>query len=162
MIGDGTYLMSPTELVTAVQEGLKVTVVLIVNHGYQSIHALQTAAVGESFGNEFRRRDGDRLDGDFVPIDFAANARSFGCAVFEADSEESFRDALSAARAERGTSVVVAARSSPGAGCSATAPGGTSAWRRPRGSRPRGGWRPSTRAAPSASGSTTRTARSPG
>jgi 3D-(3,5/4)-trihydroxycyclohexane-1,2-dione acylhydrolase (decyclizing) len=61
-----------------------------------------------SFGNEFRYRDGDRLGGDYLPLDFAANARSFGCAVFEADSEDSLRQALGAARAEERLSVVVA------------------------------------------------------
>ncbi|MGH2743359.1 MAG: 3D-(3,5/4)-trihydroxycyclohexane-1,2-dione acylhydrolase (decyclizing) [Thermoleophilaceae bacterium] len=108
VIGDGTYLMAPSELVTGVQDDLKLTVVLVVNHGYQSIHALQEAKAGTSFGNEFRYRVGDRLGGDYLPVDFAANARSFGCAVFEADGEESLREALEAARAERRLSVVVA------------------------------------------------------
>jgi 3D-(3,5/4)-trihydroxycyclohexane-1,2-dione acylhydrolase (decyclizing) len=108
VIGDGTYLMAPSELVTGVQDGLKVTVVLVVNHGYQSIHALQTGQVGESFGNEFRHRDGERLSGDFLPLDFAANARSFGCRTFEADGEGSLREALRSARTEEQLSVVVA------------------------------------------------------
>jgi 3D-(3,5/4)-trihydroxycyclohexane-1,2-dione acylhydrolase (decyclizing) len=108
VIGDGTYLMAPSELVTGVQDGLKVTVVLVVNHGYQSIQGLQAGTVGESFGNEFRYRDGDRLEGDYLPIDFAANARSFGCEVFEADTEESLRLALGAARLADRLSVVVA------------------------------------------------------
>jgi 3D-(3,5/4)-trihydroxycyclohexane-1,2-dione acylhydrolase (decyclizing) len=108
VIGDGTYLMAPSELVTGVQDGLKVTVVLVVNHGYQSIQGLQAGTVGESFGNEFRYRDGDRLEGDYLAVDFAANARSFGCAVFEADTEESLRLALGAARLEDRLRVVVA------------------------------------------------------
>lgn len=107
VIGDGTYLMAPTELATAIQEGLKVTVVLVVNHGYQSIHGLQTGKVGESFGNEFRYREHDRLDGSYLPLDFAANARSFGCAVFEAASEDAFREALRAAGEQEGVAVVV-------------------------------------------------------
>ena len=57
LVGDGTYLMNPTELVTAVQEGLKITVVLAENHGYQCIRRLQMWRTGVSFGNEFRRRD---------------------------------------------------------------------------------------------------------
>ncbi|MGH2764109.1 MAG: 3D-(3,5/4)-trihydroxycyclohexane-1,2-dione acylhydrolase (decyclizing) [Thermoleophilaceae bacterium] len=108
VIGDGTYLMAPSELATAVQEGLKVTVVLVVNHGYQSIHGLQTGTVGESFGNEFRHREGDRLSGAYLPLDFAANARSLGCAVFEAGNEEELGEALEAARADTGVSVIVA------------------------------------------------------
>ena len=55
MIGDGTYLMSPTELVTAVQEGLKLTVVVLDNGGYQSINRLALGNTGASAGNEFRR-----------------------------------------------------------------------------------------------------------
>ncbi len=69
-IGDGTYLMNPTELVTAIQEGLKVAVVITETDGYQCIRALQ----------EFRCRDTttNRLDGEYVSIDFAKNAESFG------------------------------------------------------------------------------------
>jgi len=107
VIGDGTYLMAPTELATAVQEGLDVTVVLVVNHGYQSIHGLQNGKVGESFANEFRYRERDRLEGEYLPLDFAANARSFGCAVFEADSEDTLREALRRSREEDGVAVVV-------------------------------------------------------
>jgi 3D-(3,5/4)-trihydroxycyclohexane-1,2-dione acylhydrolase (decyclizing) len=108
VIGDGTYLMAHTELVTAVQEGLKITVVLIDNHGYQSIHGLQRGRTGRSFGLEFRRRgDSAALDGDYLPIDYAANARSLGCAAFEADSLEALRECLEAARLETRPAVVV-------------------------------------------------------
>src|SRR5918999_4498726 len=84
VIGDGTYLMgSSGELVTARQEGLKVTVVLVENEGYQSIHALQRNRTGRSFGLEFRERsDGDAgLTGRYVEVDYAGNARSLGCAA---------------------------------------------------------------------------------
>ena len=53
-VGDGTYLMNPSELVTALQEGLKITVVLSENHGYQVIRQLQMARAGRSFGNVSR------------------------------------------------------------------------------------------------------------
>ena len=56
-LGDGTFLMAPTELVTAAQEGLPVTVVIPENHGYQVIHRLQMLRSGREFGNEFRYRD---------------------------------------------------------------------------------------------------------
>jgi 3D-(3,5/4)-trihydroxycyclohexane-1,2-dione acylhydrolase (decyclizing) len=107
LIGDGTYLMGHTELVTAVQEGLKITVVLVDNHGFQSIHALQRGRIGRSFGLEFRSREDGELNGDFVPIDFAANARSYGCATFEADTPEQVTEALAAARAEDRAAVIV-------------------------------------------------------
>jgi 3D-(3,5/4)-trihydroxycyclohexane-1,2-dione acylhydrolase (decyclizing) len=96
VIGDGTYLMAPTELVTAVQEGLKLTVLLLVNHGFQSIHGLQRATTGRSFGNEFRRRDG----GAFVEVDYAANAASLGCAAVDVRDLDELRAALASARDE--------------------------------------------------------------
>src|SRR5262245_40420972 len=84
LVGDGTYLMNPTELVTAMQEKWKITVVISENHGYQSIHRLQRGRAGHSFGNEFRSRDGkaNRLDGQFLAIDFAKNAESMGARVW--------------------------------------------------------------------------------
>lgn len=111
VIGDGTYLMGNTELVTAVQENAKITVVLIENGGYQAIRALQMGKTGADFGNEFRARsEGDaRLSGPFLEIDYAGNARSLGCATFEAASIEELERALEAARQETGPTVVVMA-----------------------------------------------------
>ena len=107
-IGDGNYLMANTELVTAVQEGLKVTVVLVENGGHQSIHALQRDTTGTSFATEYRRRTGEGLTGEYLSIDFAANARSYGCAAFEADDLDGFREALRKARGHDGPSMIVA------------------------------------------------------
>jgi 3D-(3,5/4)-trihydroxycyclohexane-1,2-dione acylhydrolase (decyclizing) len=109
MIGDGTYLMANTELVTAVQEQLDLTVLVMVNHGYQCIRALQQGTVAVEFGNEFRTRDPatGRLEGDWVEVDYAANARSLGCSVFEADDPQALRDALDRARAQNGPAVIV-------------------------------------------------------
>ena len=95
VIGDGTYLMAPTELVTAVQEGLKLTVVMLINQGFQSIHGLQRSTTGKSFGNEFRHRDGS-----FVEVDYAANAASLGCAAVEVRDLDELRAALASARGE--------------------------------------------------------------
>jgi 3D-(3,5/4)-trihydroxycyclohexane-1,2-dione acylhydrolase (decyclizing) len=108
VIGDGTYLMGNTELVTAVQEDLKITVVLLVNNGYQSIHGLQRAITGASFGNEFRhRRTGAAApDGDVVEIDYAANAATLGCAAVTVDDVEGLRSALASARAEPQPSLI--------------------------------------------------------
>ncbi|MGH2948708.1 MAG: thiamine pyrophosphate-dependent enzyme, partial [Solirubrobacteraceae bacterium] len=102
VIGDGTYLMANTELVTACQEGLKVTVLVLVNHGYQSIHGLQRASVGASFGNEFRhRRPGASApDGEVVEVDYAANAASLGCAATTVSDLDGLRSALATARKE--------------------------------------------------------------
>jgi 3D-(3,5/4)-trihydroxycyclohexane-1,2-dione acylhydrolase (decyclizing) len=108
-IGDGTYLMNPTEIVTAVQEGLKITVVISENHGYQCIRGLQMARAGQSFGNEFRARDGktNRLEGDYLKIDFAKNAESMGARAWNANTPEVLRKALQEARSERRPCVIV-------------------------------------------------------
>jgi 3D-(3,5/4)-trihydroxycyclohexane-1,2-dione acylhydrolase (decyclizing) len=123
LIGDGTYLMNPTELMTAVQERLKITVIVSENHGYQCIRRLQMWRTGVSFGNEFRHRDPgtNRLEGDYVRIDLAANAGSFGARVWHAESADQFERALQEARAETRACVIVAEvekhRVLPGGGC---------------------------------------------
>jgi 3D-(3,5/4)-trihydroxycyclohexane-1,2-dione acylhydrolase (decyclizing) len=109
VIGDGTYLMGGTgELVTACQEGLKITAIVVENGGYQSIHGLQRSRTGRSFGLEFRERSGDGLDGATVEVDYAANARSLGCVSCVVSSLEGFREALEAARDETRPVVIVA------------------------------------------------------
>jgi 3D-(3,5/4)-trihydroxycyclohexane-1,2-dione acylhydrolase (decyclizing) len=108
VIGDGTYLMANTELVTAVQEGLKITLVIVVNGGYQSIHTLQRDTTAESFGNEFRHRgEDDRLSGDLVGVDYAVNVRSLGCQALEARDAAQLGTALAAARERRGPVAIV-------------------------------------------------------
>lgn len=108
-IGDGTYLMNPTEIVTSAQESLKFTLILSENHGYQCIRQLQMAKVGYSFGNEFRRRklSTNRLEADYIEIDFAKNAESMGARTWHVRTEEEVRKALREARAEKRTSVIV-------------------------------------------------------
>jgi 3D-(3,5/4)-trihydroxycyclohexane-1,2-dione acylhydrolase (decyclizing) len=95
---------------TAVQEDLKITVVLAENHGYQCIRRLQMWRTGVSFGNEFRRRDleSNRLEGDYVRIDLAKNAESFGARAWHVETPEQLRQALREARAERRSCVIVA------------------------------------------------------
>ncbi len=108
-IGDGTYLMNPMELVTAMQENLKVTVVVADNHGYQIIRNLQMNRVGRSFGNEFRMRDPqtNRLEGEYLPIDFAKNAESMGARAWRVTSEDEVRRVLRVARDETRSCVIV-------------------------------------------------------
>ena len=107
-LGDGSYLMLNHEIVTSIQEGLKITIVLNDNHGYQCIHGLQRSCGGKSFGNEFRRRteENRRLEGEDVDIDFMANAKSLGATVFKAEDESSLLEALKAARKEKRTSLI--------------------------------------------------------
>ena len=108
-IGDGTYLMNPTELVTAMQERLKITVVVSENHGYQCIRQLQMGRAGHSFGNEFRSRDHhtNRLEGDYVCIDFAKNAESMGARAWHVKTPTNLKQALRDARTETRSCVIV-------------------------------------------------------
>ena len=108
-VGDGTYLMNPMELLTAVQEDLKITVVISENHGYQCIRSLQVAKAGHSFGNEFRARQNEtnRLEADFLQIDFAHNAQSLGAKACHVYTPGEFREALHEARKNPQTCVIV-------------------------------------------------------
>jgi 3D-(3,5/4)-trihydroxycyclohexane-1,2-dione acylhydrolase (decyclizing) len=108
--GDGNYLMSNPEIVTAIQEGWKVTVILIENGGHQSIRNSQVGVTDVMFGTEFRYRDPAtaRLTGSFVGVDYVANARSLGCAAYEAHTLAELVDALAAARTEAGSTYVIA------------------------------------------------------
>ncbi|MFC9126478.1 3D-(3,5/4)-trihydroxycyclohexane-1,2-dione acylhydrolase (decyclizing) [Streptomyces sp. NPDC057099] len=100
LVGDGTYLMMPTEIVTAVQEGLPVNIVLIQNHGYASIGGLSQETGGERFGTAYRFRAADgTFTGDPLPVDLAANAASLGMDVLRAKTVRELREALAAARA---------------------------------------------------------------
>jgi 3D-(3,5/4)-trihydroxycyclohexane-1,2-dione acylhydrolase (decyclizing) len=107
-LGDGSYLMLHTEIVTAVQEGRKITIVLNDNRAFGCIHNLQRGQGGRSFGNEFRQRTraSGRLDGAFIEVDFAANARSLGATVFTARTTDELTAALAAAKAEKNTCLI--------------------------------------------------------
>lgn len=108
LVGDGSYMMLSQDIVTSIQEGLKITVVLVDNHGFQCIRGLQTSCGGNEFGNEFRHREPEsaRLDGNFVDIDFCANAKSLGATVFRADDEASLIESLAKAKEETRTTVI--------------------------------------------------------
>jgi len=108
LLGDGSYLMLNHEIVTSVQEKLKITIVLVDNHGFGCIHNLQRAKGGRSFGNEFRVRAlrTGRLEGAAVPVDFMANARSLGATVLSAHDEGSLRLALQAAKNQQNTCLI--------------------------------------------------------
>ena len=108
MVGDGSYLMLSSELVTAVQEGIKLIVVLVQNHGFQSIGSLSRSVGVQGFGTRYRYRDPEsgRLDGEFLPVDLAANAASLGASVLRAGSVAELSAALAAARAAERTTVI--------------------------------------------------------
>jgi 3D-(3,5/4)-trihydroxycyclohexane-1,2-dione acylhydrolase (decyclizing) len=118
LIGDGSYLMLPGELVTAVAENVKIVVVLVDNHGYASIGALSRSVGSAGFGTHYRRKEerqlldapnGDRpaQPADPLPVDLAANAESLGARVIRAASIDELRSALDEAKAVTGGPVVV-------------------------------------------------------
>jgi len=112
MIGDGSYLLMNSEIVTAVQEGIRCTVVLVDNHGFQSIHGLQRSVGVPSFGNELRFRDArtNRLSGAYVPVDYVKHAAAMGAAAAFAPTKETLQRALDDAnRSDRVTVIVVPA-----------------------------------------------------
>mgnify|MGYP000626710760 FL=1 len=107
MVGDGSYLMMATELVTAVQEGVKVIPVLVQNHGFASIGGLSESLGSQRFGTSYRYRGTDgRLDGDKLPIDLAANAASLGADVIKVATAAEFADAVKVAKASDRTTVI--------------------------------------------------------
>jgi 3D-(3,5/4)-trihydroxycyclohexane-1,2-dione acylhydrolase (decyclizing) len=117
MIGDGSYLMLPGDLTTAVAERIPIVVVLVDNHGYASIGALSRSLGSAGFGTHYRRGNGalplDAPDGaglaaaaPTLPIDLAANAESLGARVFRARTADDVRDALSRARGATGPVVI--------------------------------------------------------
>ncbi|KAF0963748.1 3D-(3,5/4)-trihydroxycyclohexane-1,2-dione hydrolase [Rhodococcus sp. T7] len=107
MVGDGSYLMMATELVTAVQENVKVIVVLVQNHGFASIGSLSESLGSQRFGTDYRYRgDSGRLDGDLLPVDLAANAASLGADVIRANTAAEFTDAVKVAKASDRTTVI--------------------------------------------------------
>jgi len=86
MVGDGSYLMLNSELVTAVAEGIKIIVILVQNHGYASIGHLSETVGSERFGTAYRAYDSATRNfqgGDVLPVDLAMNARSYGLDVIE-------------------------------------------------------------------------------
>jgi 3D-(3,5/4)-trihydroxycyclohexane-1,2-dione acylhydrolase (decyclizing) len=123
-VGDGTFLMAPSELVTAAQEGLPVTLVVSENHGYQVIHRLQLGRTGREFGNEFRYRSqplnlaadspgaageakAARLEGDYLALDLAAVAAGLGARAVRAGTAAQLRAALTETRGHPGPVVIV-------------------------------------------------------
>jgi 3D-(3,5/4)-trihydroxycyclohexane-1,2-dione acylhydrolase (decyclizing) len=96
LLGDGGFLMLHTELVTALQEGIKINIVLFDNHGFQCIHNLQRSQGIPSFANEFRAREEGtaRLTGKCLEIDFAALARAYGANGYEITTVKQLREAF--------------------------------------------------------------------
>ncbi len=115
-LGDGTFLMAPTELATAAQEQVPITLVVPENHGYQVIHRLQMFTMGREFANEFRYRDAplqlpdDKptgLTGDYLHVDLVAIAAGLGAHAVRATTTAEVRQALDDTRGNPGPVVIV-------------------------------------------------------
>jgi 3D-(3,5/4)-trihydroxycyclohexane-1,2-dione acylhydrolase (decyclizing) len=102
LVGDGSYLMMSSELVTAIQERVKLVVVLVQNHGFQSIGALSESVGSQRFGTRYRFKGTD----DTLPVDLAQNAAGLGARVFDVSSVADLEDALREAIAADGTCVI--------------------------------------------------------
>jgi 3D-(3,5/4)-trihydroxycyclohexane-1,2-dione acylhydrolase (decyclizing) len=108
MVGDGGYLMMPSEIVTSIQEGYKLTIILIDNKGFASIGGLSKSIGNEGFGTRYKYRDQKTglLEGDYLPVDLAANAESLGAEVIRTDSIASLKKALKQAKSFNKTTVI--------------------------------------------------------
>ena len=110
LVGDGSYVMLHSELITSLMEGMKINVVVFDNHGFQCIDNLQVSQGIRKFGNDWRYRDKatGRLTGDLLPIDFAKNGESLGARGYSATTLDALRRAVHGAlRSERSTVIDV-------------------------------------------------------
>jgi 3D-(3,5/4)-trihydroxycyclohexane-1,2-dione acylhydrolase (decyclizing) len=107
-IGDGTYLMMPTEIVTSVQQGIKIIIVLVDNKGFGSIGSLSRSLGMGGFGTTTHTRSASgQLDGELFQVDYAANARSLGAHALKASTLQQFKAALEQAKSLDHTTVIV-------------------------------------------------------
>ena len=108
MVGDGSYLMMAQEIATAVQEGIKLNIVLLDNHGFASIGGLSDAVGAQEFGTRYKMRDErtGQLDGEDVPTDLATNAESLGAYVLRPEGREGLMRAIEEARSVDRTTVI--------------------------------------------------------
>jgi 3D-(3,5/4)-trihydroxycyclohexane-1,2-dione acylhydrolase (decyclizing) len=114
LVGDGSYLMLAQELVTAVQERIKIVVVLVDNHGYSSIGGLSRSLGSEGFGTQYRYRKSGSLgldregpQGDTLPVDLVANAASLGAVSERAHTIAELHAALAEAKRVRDRPYVI-------------------------------------------------------
>jgi 3D-(3,5/4)-trihydroxycyclohexane-1,2-dione acylhydrolase (decyclizing) len=107
LVGDGSYLMMAQEIVTSLQEGYKLNVVLLDNHGFASIGGLSQSCGNQGMGTEYRYLRNGKYEGDLLTVDFAANAASLGAWATRASTGEELKAALHCARKQPRTSVVV-------------------------------------------------------
>ena len=108
LVGDGSYVMLHSELLTAIQEGIKINIVVFDNAGYQCIDNLQASQGITKFGNDLRRRDPatGRLTGSLINVDFAKNGESYGASGYSVATMDQFRAAVKSALAGNVSTVI--------------------------------------------------------
>jgi 3D-(3,5/4)-trihydroxycyclohexane-1,2-dione acylhydrolase (decyclizing) len=108
MVGDGSFLLMSAEIVTAIQEGYKLNIVLLDNHGFSSIGGLSNAVGSEGFGTDYRyRTQTGQLDGKYLPVDFVKLAEGYGAKAIRATTRDEAERAIAEMRNHDGTTVVV-------------------------------------------------------
>lgn len=109
VVGDGSFQMAPQEIATIVAEGVKVVLVILQNHGWASIGSLSESHGSQRFATAYRMRNPETglLDGGTLPVDLAANIRSYGVEVLEPATVAEFRDAYATAAAASATTAIV-------------------------------------------------------
>lgn len=108
MVGDGSFLMMSSEIATSIQEGYKLNIIVLDNHGFSSIGGLSQSIGSGGFGTDYRHRSGSgQLDGERIPIDFVALCRGVGATAVRARTREDLKQAIEAMKTEKRTSAVV-------------------------------------------------------
>ncbi len=107
LVGDGSYLMMAQEIHTSIQEGVKLNIVVLDNHGFSSIGGLSASVGSGGFATEYRARKNGKLEGEVICVDFVENAASLGATAVRARTAEDLKHALVEARSNPRTSVVV-------------------------------------------------------
>jgi len=107
MVGDGSYLMMAQEIVTSLQEGYKLNIIVLDNHGFSSIGGLSRSCGNQGLGTEYRYRRNGNVKGDVITVDFVENAKSLGADAVRARTADDLRRALTEAKKNPKTSVVV-------------------------------------------------------
>ena len=106
--GDGGYLMNNHEIITAIQEGVRFTILLLNNNGYASIGGLSESIGSERFGTKYKYREDQsgQLSGEELPVDLAKNAESLGAVVIKTTDVNSLKAALASATQQQRTTVI--------------------------------------------------------
>jgi 3D-(3,5/4)-trihydroxycyclohexane-1,2-dione acylhydrolase (decyclizing) len=107
MVGGGSYLMMAQEIATSLQEGYKLNIIVLDNHGFSSIGGLSRACGNRGMGTKYRYRNNEKPQGELLKVDFVANARSLGAEAVRAHSRQDLKQALYEAKQNTKTSVVV-------------------------------------------------------